>query len=169
MNFTHTQDDLDLRDGAREFLRGQCTVEKLRKLKENETADLGLWSSLAELGLLGFLASEQNGGLGMDQVGFALIAEEAGYVALPEPMTDVAGVCLPLLDSLQQPGLQDLCEELAGGQSRLRSVHASNPYVNQLADDDRLLLLSDDTVRLLNAGSYQRRGIDTIDPLRRLQ
>ncbi|NND82418.1 MAG: acyl-CoA dehydrogenase [Gammaproteobacteria bacterium] len=165
MKFLHSEDQLDLRDGAQEFLRGVCTVEKLRELKDAGSADLGVWAALAELGLLGFLASEEHGGLGMDAMGFALIAEQAGYVALPEPLTDVAGVAMPVLNAL---GRSDLCQSIAGGETRVLTMHTVNPYVNQLADNDKLLILNENEVRLANAADCSVESIESIDPLRRL-
>lgn len=164
MKFAHSQDQLDLRDGAREYLRGRCTVERLRELKDNNSAELGVWNELAEQGLLGYLGSEEHGGLQMDAVGFALIAEEAGYVALPEPFVDVAGVCIPALEALASP----LLAEVISGTQRVRSMAQVNPYVNQLAEQDHLLLLDSSSARLLSADEYQSSALESIDPLRRL-
>ena len=165
MNFLHTQDQLDLRDGAQEFLRGRCTTEALRQLKDQESADLGAWRELAELGLLGFLASEQNGGLGMDAVGFTLIAEQAGYVALPEPLIDSAGVCVAVLNAL---GRADLCSGIASGDIRVLPVHSLNPYVNQLTNEDKLLFINNNNMRLVDASDCEVTAVESIDPLRRL-
>lgn len=168
MKFAHTQDQLDLRDGAREYLRGRCTVEQLRDLKDNNNAELGIWAELVEQGLLGYMVSEQRGGLEMDQVGFALIAEEAGYVALPEPFVDVAGICAPALDTLGSDIAGELTESLIMGRARVRSLHSANPYLNQLVDGDQLLVADGDSIRLLDASNYQSKAIESIDPLRRL-
>ena len=167
MKFAHTQDQLDLRDGAREYLRGRCTVEQLRDLKDNNNAELGIWSELTEQGLLAYLVSEERGGLAMDQVGFALIAEEAGYVVLPEPFVDVAGVCAPALEGLNGVA-SDVVENLVAGGQRVRSLHSANPYLNQLAQGDQLLLTGADSVRLLAPEGYQSKAVESIDPLRRL-
>lgn len=165
MIFAHTQDQLDLRDGAREFLRGSCAADKLRQARETGAADLGLWPELADLGLLGFLSPEDNGGLGMDAIGFSLIAEECGYVALPEPMIEVAGVSLAVLNSLSQ---SDSAQELASGQSRVITLHELNPYVNQLSQDDLVLTVSNDEIRLIKASDCRVEAIESIDPMRRL-
>ena len=165
MRFLHTQDQLDLRDGASEFLKGRCSIEGLRELREQQRADLGLWPELAELGLLGYLASKDSGGLGLDAVGFSLIAEQAGYVALPEPLVDVAGVCVPVLNAL---GMNALLEEITSGASRVLSLHEANPYVNQLLPQDLLLVMSNEQIRLLKVSDCQVNEIESIDPLRRL-
>jgi alkylation response protein AidB-like acyl-CoA dehydrogenase len=161
MIFAHTSDQLDLREGAREFLRGTCSVELLRELKEQSSPasplNVGLWNQLTELGLTDFMLSEDLGGMGMDAIGFTLIAEEAGYVALPEPLLDVAGIVAPLLSKLDHKA-----------STRVRSFHPLNPYINQLEADDSLIVFANDSIYLYGANQYQSELVESIDPLRRL-
>ena len=164
MDFSYSQDELDLRDGAREYLRGRCTPEVLRKLVENGSADLDSWCELIEMGLVGFLVPESAGGLGMSDTGFVLLAEEAGYVASPEPLIDVAGVAAPILASLGN----DAAEQIAAGTSRVVTAHSLNPYVNQLAPTDKLLQFTDEAVGLIDASDIEADTVESIDPLRRL-
>ena len=168
MIFAHSQDQLDLRDGARDYLRGRCTVEALREMREftngKPKSQLDVWSELSDLGLLGYMVSEQNGGLGLDEVGFTLLCEEVGYVALPEPITDVAGLCLPLLD---QCGAEEV-STILNGEKRVRSMHSLNPYVNHFEEGDDLLVLSDESIRLVSASELKVVEVDSIDPLRKL-
>jgi alkylation response protein AidB-like acyl-CoA dehydrogenase len=164
VDFNFSQDELDLRDGAREYLRGRCTPDVLRKLVENESADLGSWSELIEMGLVGFLVPESAGGLGMSDTGFVLLAEEAGYVATPESLIDVAGVAAPILSSLDS----NAAEQIAAGETRVVTAHPLNPYVNQLGADSTVLQFSGDTVALIAASDIAATAVDSIDPLRRL-
>ncbi len=164
MDFNFSQDDLDLRDAAREYLRGSCTTDVLRGLVEKGSADLDSWSELVEIGLVGFLVPASAGGLGMTDTGFVLLAEEAGYVALPEPLIDVAGVAAPVLASLDS----EVAERLARGEIRAVTSHPLNPYVNQLGPNDKVLQFADDSVALTDAADVEATDIDSIDPLRRL-
>lgn len=164
MDFNFSQDELDLRDGAREYLRGSCTPDVLRKLVEDESADLGGWSELVEMGLVGFLVPEAAGGLGMADTGFALLAEEAGYVALPEPLVDVAGVAAPLIAALDE----ETAARVAAGEARIVTAHPLNPYVNQFRPSDRILAFADSAVGLLDAADAGGEPVTSIDPLRRL-
>jgi len=164
VDFNFSQDELDLRDGAREYLRDRCTPEVLRKLVEKNSADLGSWSEMIEMGLVGFLVPESAGGLGMCNTGFVLLAEEAGYVASPEPLIDVAGVAAPILALL---GI-DSAAEIAGGTSRVVTAHSLNPYVNQLQPTDKVLQFKDDAVSLSDASDIEVDAAESIDPLRRL-
>jgi len=164
MDFNYSQDEIDLRDGAREYLRGRCTREVLRKLVENESTDLDSWSELVEMGLVGFLVPESAGGLGMSDTGFVLLAEEAGYVAMPEPLIDVAGVAAPLLAGLDA----ELAAHVAGGEARVVTAHPLNPYVNQLEPSDHILVFADNAAGLLDAADAGAEDVAGIDPLRRL-
>lgn len=169
MKFAHTQDQIDLRDGAREYLRGTCTAERLRELREKGQTNIGLWSELADLGLLGFLGSEAQGGLAMDAIGFSLIAEECGYVALPEPLVDSAGVSLAVVNQLVNDGSQDdIAAAICSGELKVLTAHSINPYVNQLSDADSVLTITKNEVRLSQASGCDLQACESIDPLRRL-
>ena len=86
------------RDQLRVFLEKECTPASVRARWETETGrSAELWGKLAEMGLLGLRAEERFGGLGMDEVDFVLLFEEAGRVALPEPLLETAAVGVPLL------------------------------------------------------------------------
>ncbi len=169
MKFSHTQDQLDLRDAARDYLRGSCTSEALRTLVENNETSLGNWQELAELGLLGYLAAEEQGGLAMSVDGFVLLAEEAGYVALPEPLLEVAGIALPVLSALKTDATNTLVENICAGGQRLMVSHPLNPNLNQLDVADSVLLLQDDGAYLMSATECDLRPADSIDPLRNIQ
>ncbi len=166
MRFAHSQEHLELRDGAREYLRERCTAERLRAWFEGGADETFAWPELIEMGLPGFLAPESLGGLGMDAAGFALLMEEAGYVALPEPLADVAGVSAPLLAAI--PGQEDTLAELCSGATRVLVAHPLNPHLNGLQASDQLLLLGDDII-LVDAQRIELESAESIDPLRRLR
>jgi len=164
VDFTFSQDEIDLRDGAREYFRDRCTPEVLRKLVEKNSADLGSWSEMLEMGLVSFLVPESAGGLGMSNTGFVLLAEEAGYVASPEPLIDVAGVAAPVLASLGNEAV----DQIAAGTTRVVTAHSLNPYVNQLQPADKVLHFMGDAVSLIDASDIEVDAVESIDPLRRL-
>ena len=168
MKFSHSQDQLDLRDAARDYFRGSCTAEALRTLVENNQSNLNNWQELAELGLLGYLAAEDHGGLGMSIDGFVLLAEEAGYVALPEPLLEVSGIALPVLFAIQSEASGSLIEKICAGEQRVMLSHPLNPNINQLDQADSVLLLQDDGAYLMSASECKLVPSDSIDPLRRI-
>lgn len=165
MIFAHSDDDLALRNGAREYLRGQCTAESLRKQVENKVSDLPLWDGIAEQGLLGFLVSEANGGLELTATGFSLLAEEVGYVCLPEPIIDVASVVLPTLDSL---GMDTLCEEIISGGKRVLPLHTLHPFLNHANEQDSVLSYEPGTLRLISVNELSVNRLKSVDPLREI-
>lgn len=169
VDFSYSQDALDLRDGAREYFRGNCTPEVLRALVEDGNADLASWSELVDMGLVGFLVPESAGGLGNSDSGFVLLAEEAGFVALPEPLTDAAGVAVSVLRAAEHDKATEIVSEIAAGNARVLVSHSINPYVNQLTTDDGILHVTNDEVHLLDAGSFSAEPVESIDPLRRLR
>ena len=168
MDFSFTQDDLDLRDGAREYFRGRCTREALRALVEAGAADLESWPELVEMGLVAFLAPEDAGGLGLGSEVFALIAEEAGYVATPETLTDTAGVAVPVLAAAGTQAATEALGAIATSERRVVTAHPLNPYVNHLESADQVLLFGADSVALADRAALEYQAADSIDPLRRL-
>ena len=96
MRFSLSEDQLMLRDAAREVLRGECSPTRLREAWTGGRIP-GLWKTLADNGLIGVAAPESAGGLGLGMVEVCLVLEEAGYVALPEPLLEVAAVTVPHL------------------------------------------------------------------------
>jgi alkylation response protein AidB-like acyl-CoA dehydrogenase len=113
MRFSFTDEQLALRDGAREVLEGTCTPADVRAIFDSGDVTLGRsaerWRALEELGATSLLASEAVGGLGFSDVELVGVIEEAGKVVLPEPLGVHAGVAIPVL-SLGEP---TACELLA--------------------------------------------------------
>ena len=101
MQFAFTEDQLTITQAARDMLVETCTPADLRKLLDSGQArDDTRWATISEMGLIGMLAPEAAGGLGMAIVDLIGIAEAAGYVGLPEPLVEQAGVVVPLLAGL---------------------------------------------------------------------
>jgi alkylation response protein AidB-like acyl-CoA dehydrogenase len=63
-----------------------------------------VWAALAEMGVLGIAVPEPVGGLGLTELDWVLLAEEAGYAALPHPFVETVGVAGPLLARSGDPG-----------------------------------------------------------------
>lgn len=119
MRFAFTDDQLEFRDAVRDLLAKECPPEVVRaawpdgtdahgaRKGEGARADADrvakVWRDLAEMGVLGIGVSEANGGLGMAEVDWVLLAEETGYAALPHPFVETACVVAPLLDDTDDP------------------------------------------------------------------
>lgn len=129
MRFAFTEDQLAFRDAVRDLLAKECPPEVVRAAWPDGTDDHGarkgegaradaarvanVWSALAEMGVLGIGVSEANGGLGMSALDWVLLAEEAGYAAVPHPFVETVCVVAPLLDEVGDP--HEVLGELVGG------------------------------------------------------
>jgi hypothetical protein len=98
VRFAFTDDQLALRDALRDLLTKECTPAHVRAAWGNDTGRVpGLWEQLADMGVLGLLASEADGGLGLTFVDLVLALEESGRHAVPEPIVETAAWGVPLL------------------------------------------------------------------------
>jgi alkylation response protein AidB-like acyl-CoA dehydrogenase len=98
MEFAFTEDQLAFRDAVRDLLANECPPAVVRDAWTNADGRSGAaWDALGAMGVLGALVSEAEGGLGLDELDVVLLAEEAGYVALPEPFVEHVLVGAPLV------------------------------------------------------------------------
>ena len=86
MNFEFSEDQLFIRDQARNFLSRECTAETVRAalLSENP-CDQALWQKIVDLGWTGIAIPESHGGLGLGYLELCVIAEEMGRSLAPVP------------------------------------------------------------------------------------
>ena len=113
MRFAFTEDQLGFRDAVRGLLAKECPPEVVRAAWPAGTDEQGArpgdgaraepeqldraWAALADMGVVGIAVPEAQGGLGLSEVDWVLLAEEAGYAALPHPFVETACVAAPLL------------------------------------------------------------------------
>ncbi len=55
-----------------------------------------LWGHLVDMGVLGLLVPEADGGMGFDEVAAAVVLAECGYVAVPLPVVEAMCVVAPI-------------------------------------------------------------------------
>ena len=171
MEFAFTEDQLAINDAAREMLVETCPTTSLRAmLKHGRAADEDRWRTICEMGLLGMLAPEALGGMGMCLTDFIGIAEAAGYVALPEPLVELAGITIPLLARLRSEGFADAGDLL--GAAMGGNVIALGQPANRLvanADSAIALVLADgDELHIADRIDVQLERQESFDPFRRL-
>jgi alkylation response protein AidB-like acyl-CoA dehydrogenase len=98
VRFAFSDDQLAFRDAVRDLLEKECTTTHLRDAWTNGTGRVpGLWDQLVDMGVVGMLAPESDGGLGLTMVDLVLILEETGRHAVPEPIVETAAFGVPLL------------------------------------------------------------------------
>jgi alkylation response protein AidB-like acyl-CoA dehydrogenase len=166
LNFAFTEDQNAITDVVRTMLGDTCTPADLRTLLEAGTArDDARWSTICEMGLPGLLAPEAAGGLGMGLIDLVGIAEAAGYVALPEPLVELAGVTIPLLASLDDS--RGWLENAVGG-AFVAIGHSANSFVADADQADALLLDDGAAIHLVPRGTVKLERQESFDAFRRL-
>lgn len=95
MRFGLDEDRAAFRDAARDLLTRWCPPEAVRAAWSGPP-DPRPWQGLTEMGVLGLMAPESSGGLGLDETFLAPVIEEAGWAGLPQPLTATALVAAPL-------------------------------------------------------------------------
>ncbi len=166
MHFAFTEDQRAITEAAREMLLESCTPADLRRLlASGEAIDAERWATIREIGLLGIMAPEDKGGLGLGLIDLVGIAEAAGYVALPEPLVEQAGIAVPLLARLEND--KGWLERVLAGEI-VAIGHPANPFVADADSAGTLLLGHDDALHLLERSAVTLTRAESFDPFRRL-
>jgi alkylation response protein AidB-like acyl-CoA dehydrogenase len=97
VRFAFTDEQVAMRDAVRGFLEKECSPKIVRDAWTNADGRSGLWDGLSEMGVVGVSHPDVAGGLGVDEIAVALILEETGRFALPEPIVEHTAVALPLV------------------------------------------------------------------------
>lgn len=86
MNFDLTPDQQLLVKTAREFVKKESPIARLRRLREDpKDYDRSVWEKMGELGWLSVMFPEEVGGLGGSFIDAALILGELGTTLAPDP------------------------------------------------------------------------------------
>ncbi len=164
MDFTLSDEQRMFAETARTLFGDTCTADHWRRMMEAGTAfDPERWRQIVENGLTLLLLPEAAGGMGLAELDFALIACEAGYVALPEPLAESAGVAAPMLAALapDHPALADPARTIA-------VAHPANPLVAHADRAAAIVLERDGHAFVTTPDRVRLTPVETIDPLRRL-
>jgi len=169
MDFTFTEDQLLFQESVRDFLVNEVTAERIRSLWDTESGrDDDLWRQLAELGLTGVTVPEEHGGLGMNELDFVLLAQECGYVALPEPLVHTALVSVPMLTEIGGDLAAVWLPKVAAGEARVVVGLEQNLLVEDAHVADLLLLQQGDSLVAAMPEQVRLRHNASVDPSRRL-
>ncbi len=87
MDFDLSADQRDLQDGARSFLDGHCSSDRVRAhLATGAPYDASLWRAMADQGWCAVAVPEDRGGLGLGWVEAVVLLAEAGRHLTPVPL-----------------------------------------------------------------------------------
>ncbi len=171
MDFTFNDDQLAFREAISRFLMTEAAPEMLRDVWETDAGrSPELRNKIAEQGLTALSVPEACGGLGMDDVAWALMTQELGYYAIPDSLADTAYVAAGLLSALPEgtAGRDEALVQIADGSIRVAVGHPINPLVADAHLADRLLLAHGDEVHLLPRQLVDVIASPSIDASRRL-
>jgi len=116
MNFDLTEERQMLQDTLRRFLRDKYDTRTRNEILNSDSGmSAEIWSGLAELGVIGALFSEDQGGFGGAGFDIAVVFEELGRAGVVEPFLDTAVLAGGLIADLGNADQQAYVEEIIGG------------------------------------------------------
>lgn len=143
MDFDLTEDQLALRDGARELLDGLASPALVRAHTDRGDAfDAALWAAMVEQGWLGIELPEAAGGVGLGTVEVAILTEELGRHAAPAPFESA----VLALDALTSAGHDEWTERVLGGDAIACVAWDPGAPVPYAPSADVAVVLADDGV-----------------------
>lgn len=124
MNFDLTEERQMLQDTLRRFLRERYSTATRNEILESESGmSADIWAQLAELGVIGALFTEEQGGFGGAGFDIAVVFEELGRAGVVEPMLDTAVLAGGLVADLGTESQKELVEEIIGGACQMAFAH----------------------------------------------
>ncbi len=124
MNFDLTDERQMLQDGLRRLLADSYTPAAHKAIEEGDTGfSADIWNSLAEMGVVGALFGEDDGGFAGAGFDLALVFEEMGRVGAVDPLIDTAVLGGGLVAALGDDGQKKLVDEVIGGGAQLAFAH----------------------------------------------
>jgi alkylation response protein AidB-like acyl-CoA dehydrogenase len=158
VQFAFTDEQLAFRDTVRDLLAAECPPAAVRDAWTSPSGrSPEAWAGLAGLGVLGALAPEEAGGLGLTLVDIVLVLEESGYAALPEPIVEHAAVAVPLL---ADPAAAD-------GSVTLTATSDGHDVALWADTADRVALVDGDRWRMVERGDVTLHPVPSVDGARR--
>ncbi|MGF0237438.1 acyl-CoA dehydrogenase family protein [Rhodococcus sp. IEGM1300] len=171
MDFTFNDDQLAFREAISRFLMTEAAPEMLREIWETDIGrSRDLRNKIAEQGLTALSVPEAEGGMGMDDVTWALMTQELGYYAIPDSLADTAYVASGLLASLkpEHPARANLLPRIADGSLRLAISHPVNALVSDAQLAEVLILTDGDDIHVVPRSQVDVENHPSIDASRRL-
>lgn len=124
MDFNLTEERQMLQDTLRRYLSDKYTTAARNKILGSDAGmSPEIWAGLAELGVIGALFSEEEGGFGGAGFDITTVFEELGRAGVVEPVLETAVLGGRLLCALGDDSQTALIEEVIGGTLHLAFAH----------------------------------------------
>ena len=142
MRFAFTEDQLLLQKTVRDFLRAECTPERIRALWETETARSpdALEEARRRRRCRGSSCPRRHGGMGMDEIDAVLLLRGGRPRGARRAVVATAAVGAPLLAELGGELAARWLPRVAAGAALLAVGHPDEPFVEDAHVADLLLL-----------------------------
>ena len=124
MNFDLTAERQMLQDGLRRYLADTYTASARKSMDDAEVGfSEEIWNGLAEMGIIGALFSEDEGGFAGEGFDIALVFEELGRFGAQDPLIDTAILGGGLIAALGTDAQKDVIEAIIAGSQHLAFAH----------------------------------------------
>lgn len=124
MDFNLTEERQMLQDTLRRFLADKYDTATRNAILESDAGfSADIWGELAELGVIGALFAEEQGGFGGAGFDISVVFEELGRAGVVEPLLDTAILGGGLIAALGDEAQQEMVEEVIGGALQLAFAH----------------------------------------------
>lgn len=121
MDFNLTEERQMLQDTLRRFLRDRYSTQTRNEILDSEAGmSTSIWAELAELGMIGALFTEDQGGFGGAGFDISVVFEELGRAGAVEPFLDSALLCGRIM---AEAGETDRVEAMIAGDLQLALAH----------------------------------------------
>jgi len=169
MRFAFDEDQLAFAEALREVLSKECGPDVVRRASDGgSSADL--WHRLSDMGVVGLLAPEGVGGLGLAEIDLVLLLVEAGRAAAPVPLSDVAAVAIPAIrDHGQSDDAESLLVDLCSGARTVAvGLALDGGIVEGAAGAAAFLLEAEDGLHLVDPDVVSLESVTSVDGARHL-
>jgi alkylation response protein AidB-like acyl-CoA dehydrogenase len=161
MDFAFSDDQRLFQSTVRDLLEKECTPAAVRAAWASVDGRVPqLWDKLAAVGVVGVTGAEAAGGLGLDELDLVLLLEEAGRVALPEPLLETTGVALSLLRDAGETGW---ATRIAAGEATAAVALPGGGYVVGAGGADVVVVATATEVRAVGSDEVaveEQVGVD---------
>jgi alkylation response protein AidB-like acyl-CoA dehydrogenase len=170
MYFALSEDQKLFAATVKNLLSETATPDRLRNAWSDDLVHPDpLWASLAEMGVLGLTCPEAFGGLDLGATEWVVVLEEAGRVALPDPLLESMVVGTGLLAACGADPLKaSWLPKLARGEATLGVAFEGQAFVASADRADLLLAQDRDRLYALEPADFECTRLDAVDGARRL-
>lgn len=171
MDFTFDEQQLEFRDAVRRFLVVEAAPENLREFWETNTGrSTEMRAKITEQGVTALSVPEAHGGLGLGDLDWVLILQEAGYHGIPDSLSDSAYLAVSILAALPQDHslAAEWLPRMVAGRARIAVGHPLNPLTADAGNADLLLLWHNDELHATSKDQVTLSFNPSIDRSRRL-